>query len=135
MGMEIGGAWVRKQSLDEAADPRFIRHIGVDHHVALVESPDRQKAARQGRRNLILEPGCLPGRLPDKDRMPRPIGCCGRLMFEIQQQNGLARSGIVQCDAAGKARAGVNPVAEGLTLEESFIRQGEQRLEVGNGQT
>jgi hypothetical protein len=67
--------------------------------------------------------------------MSGPVRAGHRQVLVVQEQNPLARLGVREAHAAGKAREFIDDAADDLALGELAIGEREQRREFGPGQS
>jgi hypothetical protein len=100
---------------------------------SLVEGPQRQQPAAQGRRHHV-DRGDGFDALAHEDGVTGAERRRGALVLVVDQDEGLTRLGVVQADAAGKAQRRVGDHAAGALGGERFVVHRKQRGERFGGQ-
>ena len=129
MGVQVGDGGVGQQPTRRPLQRRPVHEVGVDHHACGVERAQRQRAGAQERWNLAGGRRGLRGALPDVDGVARAERAVRRLVCVVNEDHRLARLGVGEADAAGKAGLGVGGAPHGAPGGELGVGQGEQGRE------
>jgi hypothetical protein len=134
MGVQIGCAGRREQGFDGGRGVLVLAKFGAHHHPVAIEGAQGDCPAGKTGGQHVRRQACFYGVHAHIDSVARAIRAVRRLMLEINQQQLVAGFGVLEANAAWKARLCIGYDAHGAPHGERLMLQIEQWGENVGGQ-